>query len=337
MPTKIVLVGEAWGESEDREKRPFCGASGQELTRMLLEAGIDRYGCFLTNVFNFRPKDNKIEEVCGAKSSALPGYPPLIKSKFVQQKFSSELDRLGDELIAHDPNVVVALGNTPMWALLGRAGISKLRGTTHQSTHTAAGFKVLPTYHPAAVVREWTLRPTVILDFQKALRESEYPDIRRPRREVYIAETIEDIQEFQDAFISNTLAVDIETSGNQITCIGFAPSPEVILVIPIYDSRRAGRNYWLSADDECKVWEIISSILLDATISKSFQNGLYDIAFLWRSYGIKVMGAEHDTMLLHHSLMPEALKGLGFLGSIYTDERAWKEMRGSVDTIKQDE
>ena len=166
MPTKIVFVGEAYGESEEREKRAFVGSSGQDLTRMLLEAGIDRYGCFLTNVFNFRPKDNKIEEVCSGKKSALPGYPPLTKSKFVRAEFAAELDRLGDELIAHDPNVVVALGNTPMWALLGRAGISKLRGTTHLSPHTAAGFKVLPTYHPAAVIREWSLRPVAILDFQ---------------------------------------------------------------------------------------------------------------------------------------------------------------------------
>ena len=83
--------------------------------------------------------------------------------------------------------------------------------------------------------------------------------------------------------------------------------------------------------------EITRNILGDIKIKKAFQNGLYDISFLWRAYGIRVMGAEHDTMLLHHALQPESLKGLGFLGSIYTDHGAWKQMRGKVATIKGDE
>jgi DNA polymerase I-like protein with 3'-5' exonuclease and polymerase domains len=88
-------------------------------------------------------------------------------------------------------------------------------------------------------------------------------------------------------------------------------------------------------DDERSAWGFIREIMADREIKKVFQNGLYDIAFLYRSVGIKVRGAEHDTMLMHHSLQPESLKGLGYLGSIYTDERAWKYMRTST-TIKQE-
>jgi len=53
--------------------------------------------------------------------------------------------------------------------------------------------------------------------------------------------------------------------------------------------------------------------------------------------GIRVLGAAHDTMLLHHALQPESLKGLGFLGSIYTDHGPWKAERKGTDTIKRDE
>ena len=57
---------------------------------------------------------------------------------------------------------------------------------------------------------------------------------------------------------------------------------------------------------------------------------------LWRGYGISVLNAEDDTMLLSHSLHPEALKGLAYLGSIYTDEASWKlEVRHSK-TIKKE-
>jgi DNA polymerase I-like protein with 3'-5' exonuclease and polymerase domains len=77
-------------------------------------------------------------------------------------------------------------------------------------------------------------------------------------------------------------------------------------------------------------------VLEDRSILKLFQNGLYDIAFLLRSYGMRVRGATHDTMLLHHALQPESLKGLGYLGSIYTDHGPWKVERTAVETIGRD-
>jgi hypothetical protein len=77
-------------------------------------------------------------------------------------------------------------------------------------------------------------------------------------------------------------------------------------------------------------------VLIDAAIRKLFQNGMYDIAFLLRSYGIRVYGCAEDTMLLHHALQPESLKGLGYLGSIYTDFGPWKSDRKHVETIGRD-
>ncbi|MGI0084038.1 MAG: hypothetical protein ACREBQ_03050, partial [Nitrososphaerales archaeon] len=78
---------------------------------------------------------------------------------------------------------------------------------------------------------------------------------------------------------------------------------------------------------ECEAWRFVKSVLENETIPKLFQNGLYDIAFLWRSMRIKTFGAREDSMLLSHSLHPEMLKGLEYLGSVYSDEQAWKEMR----------
>lgn len=336
--TKIAIVGEAWGAEEEKSRLPFVGYSGSELTRMLDEAGIHRSECLLTNVFNIHPPGNKVEWFCGPKSESLQGYPILAKSKFVHERFAPELQRLSYELEDAKPNVVIALGNTPMWALLGKTAISKFRGTTELSTHCAPGLKVLPTYHPAAVCRQWELRPTVILDLIKALRESEFPEIRRPKVRVFIPETVEDLYEFEP-FIrrSDCLSVDIETAGNAITCIGFSPSAESSLVIPFVDSRKKDRSYWRSTEDEGRAWRFIRDTLQRPKPKKTFQNGLYDISFLWRSYGIKVMGAEHDTMLLHHALQPEALKGLGFLGSVYTDHGSWKHMREHKTTIKRDD
>ena len=345
---QIAIVGEAWGREEEKARAPFVGGSGYELTKMLKEAGIHRADCFLTNVFNLHPPSNDLSFLCGPKVQAIPGYPKLLRGRdkshnyytgdYVRRNFLPELERLSDELIEADPNIVVALGNTALWALTGKTTISKLRGATVLSTHCAAGFKVLPTYHPAAVLRQWNLRPIAVIDFQKSLRESEFGDIRRPIREIWIEPTLEDIYEFHRSFIEGVplISVDIETSGRSITCLGIAPSRSRAIVIPFYSRKGLGRNYWSTAKLEREVWGYISELLGDPSQGKLFQNGMYDIAFLWRAMGIKVANAMEDTMLLHYSLQPESLKGLGFLGSVYTDEGSWKDMRKFKGTKRDD-
>lgn len=362
--TSVVIVGEAYGENEEKIKKAFVGASGIELLRMLNEGGVIELTpedtsyiykfwqerdprlvdmvwnlhpeIYRTNVFNVRPRGNKIEDLCGPKADSIKGLPSIGKSKYVRAEFEAEIDRLASELLEHNPNLVIACGNTACWALLGDGRISQIRGTTHISTHCVTGFKVLPIYHPAAVMRQWETRPETVTDLAKAARESRFPEIRRPKREIWIEPSVADIREFVSRYISpgTTVAVDIETTGRTITCIGFAPSCHVALVIPFTKFRGNSRNYWLNPQSEREVWRIIAGVLGDGKIKKTFQNGMYDIAFLWRGYGIRTLGAEHDTMLLHHALYPEAKKGLGYLGSIYTDEGAWKRMRKGVDTIK---
>jgi len=278
-----------------------------------------------------------MEALCGSKAEGIPDYPALAKG-YVRKIYAKELKRLERELFEVNPNIIIALGNTAMWALLGRTMISKLRGVVQYSTHTITDFKILPTYHPAAIFRQWSLRPITILDLMKAKRESEYPDIRRPSRSIWINPTLEDIREFDILYIQNAerLAVDIETAGSTITCIGFAPKSDLSIVIPFAPPGGTGGTYWTDTFTYKQVYLIVRSILSRPT-PKIFQNGLYDIAFLRRAYGIRVRGAEHDTMLLHHALQPESLKGLGFLGSVYTDEGAWKQLKGTRTTIKRDD
>lgn len=336
--TGIMLIGEAWGEHEARQRTAFVGPTGYLLNNLLDEAGIRRADCYLTNVFNVKPYMNKIENMCGPKEYGLIGYPSLLPSKHVRGEFKTELLRLGREVQQVKPNVIVALGNTAMWAMLGKTRIGALRGVVQMSSHTKAGFKVLPTYHPAAVFKQWSLRTLVTMDLIKARRESMYPDIRRPKREIWIEPTLEDIYEFDRRYLQSCerVAVDIETVGQVITCIGFAPTPDVAIVVPFLDPRRTGRNYWGDTETYYAAFNLVRDILSRPT-PKVFQNGLYDITFIYRAWGIKVRGATHDTMLLHHALQPESLKGLGFLGSVYTDEGAWKLMRKKKSTIKRED
>jgi uracil-DNA glycosylase len=332
----ICLVGEAWGAEEERQRMPFVGASGWHLTQMLEEAGIARSECFLTNVFNLRPPGgNDVENLCGDKDRAIVGRGPLRPGKYVKAEYASELLRLQEELRGVRPNLIIGLGNTASWAIIGAVGISKIRGTVVDSPFG----KFIPTYHPAAILRDWTLRPVTVLDLRKAAREAAFPEVRRPQREIWIEPTLDDLEVFYEKHIKSCslLAFDIETAGTEITCIGFAPNERVALVIPFTDPRRAGGSYWPSKDDEKRSWQFVRRVL-STPIPKLAQNGAYDYHFLWKQYGIAPVNFAHDTMLLHHSLYPESEKGLGFLGSVYTNEASWKLMRSrGKTTIKRDE
>ena len=343
---KIAIVGEAPGEQEELQGKPFVGPSGQELARMLQDAGINRHECYLTNVFWIRPPGNKIEGFCGTKADVGKDYPypMLAPGKYFKPEVLEDidigegyttpngntkptvLDRLRFELMDARPNLVIALGNTACWALLGQTKITKLRGTVHEST-LVPGLKVLPTFHPAAVLRQWTYRAIAVVDLIKAKREAETKEIKRPVREIWINPTLDDIAAFWGKHVlgAELLSIDIETKHGMITCIGFSPSEKISLVIPFVDQDKPGYNYWHSALLEEAAWEWVSTFL-ESDIPKVGQNGLYDLQYLWRM-GLAVNNYQHDTMLAHHALQPELPKSLGFLASVYTNESSWKHLR----------
>jgi len=188
-------------------------------------------------------------------------------------------------------------------------------------------------------MRQWDLRAVTVLDLAKAKRESEFPEVRRPERTVYIDPSLEDLEWYYEQHLrsAESIAADIETAHDQITCIGFAPGPSSAIVIPFVDPRKPNASFWSTPEQEQAAWSFVRRVLA-LRCRKTFQNGLYDVHFLRRSYGIVVENWEDDTMLLHHSLQPESEKGLAFLGSVYTNEASWKLMRSrGKTTIKRDE
>lgn len=336
MSQQIAIVGEAYGEHEERQRIPFCGPSGYELTKMLGEAGIHRADCFLTNVFNVRPRPtNDIENLCTDKASGYLRLGPLKAGKYPRVEYVNEFERLERELNEVGANITIALGNTAAWFLLGNSGISKIRGTVTQDRFHR---KTIPTFHPAAILRDWSFRHVTVLDLIKASRESKFPEIRRPEREVWIEPTLADMELFYENYLAHAdeISFDIETFGSQITCVGFAPGPSIALVIPFHDPRKPSQSFWSSLGEEAQAWNFVRRVLA-LPCRKLAQNGIFDITFLWKGYGIPVTNFSDDTMLLHHALQPESPKGLAFLGSCYTNESSWKMMRTRGNTtIKRD-
>lgn len=368
---KILFIAEAWGESEAQARLPLVGASGQEFWRMLGEAQPElapelhakasqgmRYGLAwarqrgdwmeeagigFTNVLNLQPPGNRIEALCLSKKE-LPGdykASPISQGKFLHSQYMPELARLFEEIKLLQPNLIICLGNTASWAILQATNIGSIRGTISAARAPEIfGLKTLPTYHPAGVLRNWSWRPIVCMDLAKAFREGEFPEIRRPERQVLVSPSISEAEAWVQSTLSGPapkyLACDIETESKQIKCVGFGRSPSEAVVIPFAFCGGAGPSYWPTASDERRAWECVRA-LLESPIPKVFQNGMYDLQYLLR-VGLAPRALLEDTMLLHHSLWPEMNKGLGFLGSIYTSENSWKLMnRQKADTEKRDE
>jgi uracil-DNA glycosylase len=331
---KLLIVGEAPGTDDEKFLSPFQGAAGSELTAMLSDAGMERASVALTLTFNTRPPLNNIlnwtlpkKEITYDNSRPWAWVSPEPTKYLRAEILQPALERLRDEILLCRPNVIVAAGNVAFGALCGATGIGRVRGTLHEST-LVPGIKVIPTYSPSAILKQYDNRFVVVTDLMKAKAEAEFPEFRFLRRALYLEPTIADLFVWRDRLLAcPRLAFDIETipALGQITCIGFACSATEAYVIPFWDRRNAGGHYWPTIEDEVIAWKITREILSSPS-TKIAQNGLYDVQYC-TEYNWLVRGYTEDTMILHHSLYPSIPKGLDFLGSIYCNERAWKKYR----------
>lgn len=156
---RIAFVGEAPGEDEDRQGRPFVGRAGQLLDKIIVAMGLKRSDVFICNILKCRPpgnRDPKPEEVEQC-------------SPYLQEQL---------ELLR--PEVIVALGSHAAKTLLDtHLAIGKLRGRFHDYYFSPMlpPIKLMPTYHPAYVLRNYTeeTRKQVWEDMRLVLKELELP------------------------------------------------------------------------------------------------------------------------------------------------------------------
>jgi DNA polymerase len=129
---RVMIVGEAPGRDEDREGRPFVGRAGQLLDRMLAAIDMGRARedapVYITNVLPWRPPQNR---------------DPSPEEIAMMRPF------LMRHIALASPRLLVVMGNISAQALLGKRGITRLRGTWTE----AAGLPALPMFHPAYLLR----------------------------------------------------------------------------------------------------------------------------------------------------------------------------------------
>ena len=127
---RLMFVGEAPGADEDAQARPFVGRAGQLLTKIIEAIGFKREEVLIGNVNRCRPPGNR---------APMPDEAATCKPFLLR------------EIAAVQPDVIVVMGNTAMKNLLDtREGITRLRGKFQDFE----GIKVMPTFHPAYLLRD---------------------------------------------------------------------------------------------------------------------------------------------------------------------------------------
>ena len=149
---RLVFVGEGPGVEEDRQGQPFVGAAGQLLTRIIEAIKLSRNQVYICNIIKCRPPANRNPE------------PDEIKTCF------PFLER---QIVAIQPDFIIALGTFAAQTLLETTTpISRLRGRFH----TYKGIKVVPTYHPAYLLRNPDKKRDVWEDMKMLMKEYRYED-----------------------------------------------------------------------------------------------------------------------------------------------------------------
>lgn len=335
----VWLVGEAPGAEEVRNGEPFVGASGQLLNRLLMESGFDRNSCFVTNVCHDRPPGNDIAEWFLTKTAAKAAGRPMFANRYPHDSIVAGHTLLRARLDTYRPRLVIAFGNTALWSLTEQWGVLKWRGSVMEGP---AGCKVVPTIHPAAILREWAFRPIVLQDLRRAKRESLTAAIIKPAWDFLLRPTVEHVLSWCSLMLElldegpRTLACDIETRQGQIACIGVAWSQRHAMCIPLMCIERP-EGYW-APYEEVEIVLALRRVLTHPNARIIFQNGAYDLQYFAHQYGF-LPRISDDTMLMQHVAFPGLRKGLDFLSSMYCNyHRYWKDDGKTWDaTVPEDQ
>jgi uracil-DNA glycosylase len=140
---EIMLIGEGPGANEDKQGRPFVGASGKFLDQLLAQAGVTRADVWITNVVKCRPPGNR--------------DPQVIEIEACTTNY------LDNQIKIVNPSIIVTLGRHSMGRFIPNAKITQIHG---QMQKIGKRF-IIPMFHPAAALHQVRFRPMLLEDFAK--------------------------------------------------------------------------------------------------------------------------------------------------------------------------
>lgn len=327
---RVAIVAEAPGDREVALHQPLVGGSGQVLWNALRRYKMNRTQVYVTNLCKRKlitagPKSN-------VGADEMQHWTALLRW---------ELSQL--------PNLecVLILGGPALFALTGERAIMQWRGSvvdvnlTQIDTHVdmlptvrRKTVKGVCTYNPAMVMREPKTEVVFRMDLHKL--DQVLRDVFKPHEiEHHINPSPDEAVQWLDKMQDEKLPIsyDIETTGNETACVGFANNPHEGMCI---NYRTRSTNRW-TLREEVQVRMRMAKLFADDSMQFVAQNANFDMTWLWYKDRIQVHRTWFDTMLAHHTLYSQLPHNLGFLTAQYTnhpyykdDGKTWRE-GGDID------
>lgn len=327
-----MIVGEFPSPSDEAKGLPLVGFAGDELASMLSEAGLMRNACFVTLALKVRPPGSNIEAFIAARKSDVTPSHRGIRDRMVLSPVWEGMQQLAAEVALCQPNVIIALGNTAMWMLTGKWGITSWRASLLEcDLDTGLDYrpKVVPTYTPSMVMRQWEWRQIVVADLRRAKEQAKTRELVRPAYKFLIRPTFEQATSVLAQLLAYAqqgpykLSVDIETRAGHIACIAVAWSGLEAICVPLMCLERS-EGYWTEAEELALMWQLYQ-LLTHPNAVVVGQNFLYDAQYFHRHLRY-VPRLVRDTLIAQHSCFSNMPKALDFLSSMYNpDHLYWKD------------
>jgi uracil-DNA glycosylase family 4 len=309
----IWIVGEAPGADEDQAGTPFVGSSGRELDRMLVEAGLSLNDICFVNPYKVRPPENDIER--------------FEETGITKQE--SEAQFL-EELNEYKPAFIVPVGGTALQILCGftidpkdkESKISKWRGSILSSEELLWFHYVIPNFHPAYILREWSDRDVAVFIFRRVKEEFDF--LRStgkhqplPARELIVDPSYDEAREYLRGLLNDNkpVSADIELLARRVPiCIALSNRRDSAISVSFFDYPPAQQGV---------LWRLLEAILQKRIIGQNWTT--FDTNWM-EAMGFSG-GCEScdDTLVRHHVLHPEMSHKLDFQVMQYTREPFYKD------------
>lgn len=318
---KWIALGEAPGQTELQSMVPFVGPSGRLFNATLQAVGVQREDIWVANSILCKMPPEPTE---GTRNKARECCAP----------------RLAQELAMFAGKPVLALGATASQALLGKDfSVAKMAGSLHQ----VDGRDVIPTLHPAAILRGGAgqggdvLAWNLTYDAAKVDRLARGAEVRftddvewsleGTAGEALLVEMVKDIRR------AGICAVDTETVSKHKAHEAIEAFWTEITAISLATPERGVSVAWGTMTPRSR--RLIGSVLGDSTIAKVFHNAPFDVAVL-TNQGYTIAGEIHDTILLHHNAFPGLAHDLQRVATQFFAIEPWKaEFRAGEGTLDE--
>lgn len=344
----IMLVGDFAGAEDARRGEPFCDYNGKELNNLLHSAGLLRRDLRITNVLPYFPPQGKVEKLFLTKTEGKKAMIDEVGGRYPLPEVQGALQNLAKEISRTRPRTIVAVGPLALWALTGETSLAKYRGSELTLSPVWAGpydpsIRVIPTYHPRDIMRNWDWWHIASADLKRAAQEP-------PKEPTWAFDIPQDNNDFLatqallEALIRLAddgpfpIAADIETRERTfIDCIGVAWSPTNALCIPFF--RASDYTFLWTPEEEAELILLLRRLFLHPNTQLIGQNWYYDAQYIARYWGF-LAEPTYDTMVMQAVLYPGMQKSLDFLSSIWLPwHRYWKddtaEAEAEVDDLKR--